>query len=327
MIESSPSVRIEEYYQSFSDMKISLKRSKIHAAFYFPKNFEINAKSNKQASVTFFKNSSNILLNNIVYEAGLTSLKTASAGILLKKIKSDFRTSKQAMFYANPIRIDTHTLFNPNYSYAFYLVPGFILFTLQMIILVTTVVSINREYNLDKFADILSYSNSSIKIILGKTAAYSTIHLFNDVIILIIILPFSNIRSMQIFPQLFLLLSIFTFANIAIGLMISSLVKNILFSTELIVFTNTPAFILSGYTFPLESMPNIYFYFAKLLPFTHLLSALVKTYQMNLGLNYILNEITLFIILSIISICLAVIFLYNSINKIKVNKYEFFNQN
>lgn len=319
MIESSPSVRIDKYFGSYADLKISLKKNIVQAAFYFPKDFEKNVKSSQRSTIVFYKNSSNILLNNIVYEAGLTALKTASAGILLKKIKSDLKTSRQAMFVANPIRIESHLLFNPNYSYSFYLVPGFVLFTLQMIILISTVSALNSEYNVDKFADILKFSTSPLKIIIGKIAAYSVVHLISGSTILLVILPFANIHTIHVFPQLFLLLFLFTLANITIAMMISTLVKNKMFSTEIIVFVNTPAFILSGYTFPLESMPRFHFYFAQFLPFTHFLSALIKTYQMKLGFGNVQHEIILFSVMIITSILVATFGLWNSLNKLRAN--------
>jgi ABC-2 type transport system permease protein len=74
-------------------------------------------------------------------------------------------------------------------------------------------------------------------------------------------------------------------------------------ATEMAVFINTPAFIFSGYTFPLWGMPKFHAAFAQIMPFTHFLTAFIKVYQMGASIDHIGGELlrlSMFVILSLV---------------------------
>ena len=156
----------------------------------------------------------------------------------------------------SPINIETMALYNPNYSYTNYLIPGLTTFGYLMVILVAAVILISSEFTHDTFDDLLSISRSNISvIILGKSIPHILIHTMNILILAGLIFPMFHIKIMGSTLLVIGFLIYFVIVAFALGLMISSLFHNQMFATELALFIVTPAFIFSGLTFPLWGCP------------------------------------------------------------------------
>ncbi|MCB0752874.1 MAG: ABC transporter permease, partial [Ignavibacteriae bacterium] len=154
-IDSSPTMQITENLNSVEDIKNEFKKGRIQGAFVFPRNFEKNIKSGKNSSVIVYKNSTNILVGNYLYKESAAIIKTASAGAVLKKLKSAGLSNDQAMAVVNPIQIETASLYNTNYSYENYLMPGLVTFTLQMMVMLAAVIVISSEYTHHTFGELI----------------------------------------------------------------------------------------------------------------------------------------------------------------------------
>ena len=105
-----------------------------------------------------------------------------------------------------------------------------------------------------------------------------------------------------------------------LGLAISIVLKNQQTATEAAMFINTPAFIFSGFTFPLWSMPYAHNLFAQIIPFTHLLNAYMKFFLMGGSVQYILPEIRTLFIFLVISVSVIVFCLFKAIKKISYDE-------
>jgi ABC-2 type transport system permease protein len=61
------------------------------------------------------------------------------------------------------------------------------------------------------------------------------------------------------------------------------LTGKVMLSAEICIFIGMPAFIFSGWTFPLSAVPKVMVYGAHILPFTHFMPAWFKTARMGLS--------------------------------------------
>lgn len=314
LLDASPSLIVTSILKDQSAIDMNLKNRNVFAVIFISKNFESEIKSGSNGKVTLFKNSENILVNNILHEALVTTIKTLSGGIMFKKLKSDHQTSGQAMFYASPIKIESHLLFNKNYSYEYYLTPGFVLFTLQLSLLLVSATSINTDNDLIKI--LASKNINAAKIMVGKLFGIFIINLFVGLIILYVIFPYFNINYTQTFYTQLLYIILFILTTSVFGIFFSSLIKDKLFCTEILVFISTPTFIFSGYTFPVDSMPYIHRAIAATMPFTHILNLYVKIFQMNLNLKYCNTELIFLLLFIVIFISLTIFLLNSKLKKI-----------
>ena len=302
-IDSSPTLKVAEKLNSIEEVKTEFKKGRIQGAFVFPRNFEKDVKSGQNSNVIVYKNSTNILVSNYLLKESAAIIKTVSGGALLKKLKSSGLSQEQAMSIVNPIEVETASLYNPTYSYENYLMPGLVTFTLQMMVMLAAVIVISSEYSHHSFSELVNLAeNKAYKILIGKSIPHLLIHFASIILIIGVIFPLYNITINGSIFTLFTLIAIFIFASFFMGLLISAIFNDQLLATEIAVFINTPAFIFSGFTFPIWGMPFIHTIFAQLLPFTHFLKAFLKVYQMGASLGDISNELVVLSLFGIVSI-------------------------
>lgn len=317
-IESSPSMRIVKYCNTQDEIKEEFLRGKIHGAFYFPSELSRNIKSGKQSDVIMFIDASNLLISNSLLNDGTKILKTVNAGIILKRFKSSGMTEKQAMNLVNPIKVESNILYNPNYSYLTYLIPGLTTFILMMIVMMGSVPIINHKITESDFRNELLLTNKKIfPIVIGKSIPHLLFHFANALILVGIIFPIFNISIKSSPFILVIYLFYFIIISFSFGLMLSSLIPKRSFATEVALFILTPAFIYSGLTYPLWAMPQIHQAIAKLIPFTYFLSGFIKLYEMGTSLIYLKKEI---LVLSIFLIASFIITIISIKTRLKIHK-------
>jgi ABC-2 type transport system permease protein len=316
-VEASSSMSIAGYVSSIEELKKGIQSGTYHAGFFIPRNFENDIKAGKNSTVIIYKNTSNLIIGNTILRDGMTISKTISAGAIIKKLRNKGMIYEQAYNIANPIKVESQTLYNPNYSYLGYLVPGLLAFTLQLIIMVSSVIVISSEFTHETFHELLEITHNNIyKILIGKSLPHLLIHSATIFLIIGIIMPIAGIRAAGSPVLIILFFILFTAACLSFGIFISCAFHDQMFATSLALFINMPAFIYSGYTFPLWAMPLAHRIAAALLPFTHLISGYFKLYQMGAPVQDILDETLILILFIIAGFILSVIAL-----KINVKKY------
>ncbi|MCL6495211.1 MAG: ABC transporter permease [Ignavibacterium sp.] len=322
-IESSPSMKIVSYYTTQDEMKEEFLKGEIHGAFYFPADLSNKIKSGKQTEVIMFINASNLLISNSILNDGTKILKTVNAGILLKKFKSNGMTEKQAMNLVNPIKVESNILYNSNYSYITYLIPGLTTFILMMIVMMGAVPIINHKLTETEFQNELKMTNNKIfPLLVGKSIPHLLFHFANALILVGIIFPLFHIFVKS--SQFILIIYLFYFivVSFSFGIMLSSLIPKRSFATEVALFILTPAFIYSGLTFPLWAMPQIHQMIAKLIPYTYFLSGFIKLYEMGTSIIYLKKEIIVLSIFLLISFVITMISIKIRLNILRENSIE-----
>ena len=308
-IESTASMEVVKYVNSLDELKQEFLKGNVKGAFYLPKNMERDVKKGKQSNPVIFINSMNLIISNNILNDGAKIIKTVSGGIFLQKFRTSGVSECQAMSIVNPVKIDTQILYNSNYSYEQYLFPGLAVFTLMMIIMLTSVLLISSEFVHNTFPDLLITAQNKISaIIIGKSIPHILIHSINIFILIGVIFPLFeiSINGHVILTLLFLIL--FVIVTFFFGIAISSLFHDQMFATEIVLFYNTPAFIFSGLTFPLWAMPKAIAFATQFILFTPFLSGFLKIYQMGTPLLYILTDIfklLIFLVLSLIVLSLS----------------------
>jgi ABC-2 type transport system permease protein len=291
MMESSPAMKITCYLSSEDNPeKFFLDHDEV-AIFYIPDGFERDIYRNKSTRLTVFTNSANIVYGNIMYREAATIAGTVSAGITITRLEHvgiDYQTTMGLMM---PIRTHAKVLFNPWFNYLYYLIPGIMTVLLQMFIFFVSTRAFNSEIKNGTFQQLLDISKRSpLNMIVGKTLAYLAYGVSIIMLIAIIFMVF-GIPFRHRVLELITLFTIFTLVNISLGFMLSSTLDDELVALDLAFFYNSPAFVFSGFTFPLFGMPFFNSLYGQFIPYTHFLHAYFKLYQLGTPFHYILPEL------------------------------------
>ncbi|WP_456405706.1 ABC transporter permease [Caldithrix abyssi] len=290
-LESSPTFALYGYYDDLQTVEKDFKKGKLQAAIVIPENLEKDLKSGKSAHVVFLKNSANIIVGNVAYKAAMTTLQTLSIGMEMRKFQAGGASSAQALERAHPIAIETLPLYNPFYNYETYLVGGLLPIMLQMVVLIASVLVFSSELKEGTVRELWRISEGNmLNIVVGKSLPHLFLHLSNVFLLTGIVF---TIFQIPVQGSLFLLLAylfLFVVSVFFVGLFISCLFRNNVLATEAAIFISTPAFIFTGYTFPLEAMPWLHRFYAHLLPSTYFMTGYLKIFSMGEGWHGVLPE-------------------------------------
>lgn len=292
-IDASPQMEITYMFSSEDRSDDFFLQHNETAIFTIPKGMEKDIMRGKSTKVQVITNSSNIVFGNILLREAITLTQTVSAGVQIEKLRAVGLTNEQALNLALPIRVNSRPLFNQYYNYLYYLLPGLMTVLLQMLMFFAGTRAINSELVHGSFLELITISKgSAFSIIAGKAIAYLAMGFGISMMIALIYflfgIPFKEREIEIIFLFIFFIL-----VNILLGFMLSATIDDELVSLDIAFFYNSPAFVFSGFTFPIFGMPFFDTVYAQFIPYTHFLHAFFKLYQVGTPFVYILPEIAI----------------------------------
>jgi ABC-2 type transport system permease protein len=292
-IQASPKIEVVKLFSSEDKLEdIFLSNPEIKGLYYIPENFSKNIMLGKQEKLIVYTNSSNIIYGNLLYKEAATFINTLSAKVTLSSLTLKGIPYEKAVKMVMPVTTQTRALFNPHYNYLYYLVPGLTTVLLQMIVFFLATRSINSEFKSNSFQELYDLSRGSIlKIILAKLLAYTAIGMMIAILIFAIIHPILGIPTGTNTLSFMWVILIFVITNASLGLMISILFKDQAIAMDVAFVYNSPAFVFSGFTFPIMAMPAFSSWYADLIPYTHFLKAYIKGIEMGSSFTFLIPQV------------------------------------
>jgi ABC-2 type transport system permease protein len=166
-----------------------------------------------------------------------------------------------------PIRLDTRFLFNPELNSRWFIIPGLVVIVIGLLSTLLTALTVAREWENGSMELLLSTPVEPADIILGKLAPYLVLGIASVTFVYVVArvvfhVPF--VGSHLLFALAGLL---FLCATLAQGLMISVVTRQQALAMQISIMSGLlPSMLLSGFIFPIESMPTFFRYFTAILP-------------------------------------------------------------
>jgi ABC-2 type transport system permease protein len=171
-----------------------------------------------------------------------------------------------------PIRTHPLFLFNPDSRSANLLIPGLVAILLTFSGTLLAAFAIVRERERGTLEQLMVTPASPVAVVLGKLLPYLVLAFVQ---LLFILFLMTVVFRVPIHGNLFLLLGlaiIYLFALLSMGLLVSSRAKSQMEAIQLSQMLLLPSIMLSGYIFPLSSLPAPLRVFAQVLPATHFIA-------------------------------------------------------
>tara|TARA_R110002033_G_scaffold44584_1_gene87417 strand:+ start:1134 stop:2279 length:1146 start_codon:yes stop_codon:yes gene_type:complete len=291
-LEASPNLDVIYYMSSEDDLESVFVENEVQGIFYIPKDFYKDVLKGIPVDVKIYINSTNIVFGNLLYKSASEVTQLMSAAVVVKNIASLGINPNKILGTVMPIDVNTKVLANPQYNYIYYLLPGLATVLIQMILFFAASRAFNNEWKLDTYSDLYATANGNIiTMILGKYLAYLVFGLSLCGFLFAIVFPIFQIPIYGSIGSLLVLLLIFLTVNIFLGFGVSFLFKNEIIALDVAIFYNSPAFVFSGFTFPIWAMPWFNSVYAQVIPYTHFLTGFLKIYQLNTPFKFIVPEI------------------------------------
>jgi ABC-2 type transport system permease protein len=210
------------------------------------------------------------------------------------------------------ISVHPKVLYNPQQRSALYFVPGLMAIILLMISAMLTSLTITREKELGTMEQLLVSPLHPGEIIIGKIMPYLLIAAIDGVLIMLVGKYFFGITIAGSTALLAGASAIYIFASLAMGLLISTVASNQQRAMMMVLpVTMLPTIILSGFIFPVSSMPVFLQLITYIVPATYFLEIIRGIVLKGVGFTILMKPI---IVLSCIGLFLVIV----SIKRFKV---------
>lgn len=316
MMNNTAGIELSSAAGSEAEVLSLIRSGKVFGAVHFPKNLEADAKKGKPTAVTLYTNSSALVPSQLIYKDAAQVIIKGGLAVILQKAQRQGIPGDRAMALVQPVKLNTVTLYNPEFNYQKYLAPGLVTVGLQMALIVAGVLILNLEFKQNTIGSLLNLSRSPSNVVIGKALAHLAVAWLNFILIFFVVFPVFGLSKPGTTLNIFLLYTLLALACIGIGMMVSSLSNNLLFTIDLALFYTAPAFVFSGYTFPRSAMPWYDQYYAAAMPYTHFLDGFMRLYYMDLPLGYAVREMLALVVFIAITFPIAVLFFHLKIKKV-----------
>ena len=290
MLDAHENVVLTQKHVTLQDAKREMLNGTVNGILYIEKGFEKNVLSNKQALVSVYCDASYFLYYKQVLTAAKYSNATFSAGIQLKKLLLKGMPQKQAMAFIQPIRTNSIPLYNSSAGYGTYVMPAVLFLILQQTLLIGIGILTGSKKEKQSFHFMYSYAKrfgGATSLIIGKSVVYLIIYLLHSFYTLFVIYKLFNFPQRAEFYQVFLFLVPFLLAVIFLAFIISSAFRNRENAILILAFTTVPFLLLSGISWPVESMPQWCIKLSQIIPSTPGVKGFLKMNQMGASFSEI----------------------------------------
>jgi ABC-2 type transport system permease protein len=174
-----------------------------------------------------------------------------------------------------PILTEPRIWYNPELRSTLFLVPGLIAYIAMITAVVSTALSIVREKEMGTMEQVRMAPIRTLSFVIGKTIPYFAISLASAALIVLAAMALFGLPMRGSWPALLLALSLFLVGALATGLLISTVAdsQQVAFQMALLI-SLLPTLILSGFIFPISSMPPALQIVTNLVPARYFLVAL-----------------------------------------------------
>ncbi|MBF0313834.1 MAG: ABC transporter permease [Oligoflexia bacterium] len=270
LADATENIEVAHQYASETDAENDIIDGKISGFIYLPANFSSDVKRGGDTHVNVAVSSSNFLIANPLITSSTEVASALSERFFIDNLLSKGLSFDKVLAITNPLQLSTDILFNRELNYSNFMIPPLLFAILQQIILVSIAfsMSLEREEKTLHELKILSMG-SALAVIFAKTTPYILINTFIGLLFLFIAMPFFNISLTTNIFSIITLEFIFIVTVALFAFLISMFFKKTLTALLVLMFYSMPAFLMSGVSWPLNSLPLFNRVLSSLFPTTY----------------------------------------------------------
>lgn len=304
--DDNETLKIVDIRNSHETIAEEMPSKGYQAIITIPSGFEADILQKRNPEVHIDLNMSNILNANFASKNIQAVLATINAGIEIESLEKQGLSPSDALKAFEPFNITFNKLYNPSGNYDTFMLPGLLGVIMQQIIFLALALVFARDFEDGYFARLVAHSKSSFYHIALKSVPFLILIPFMWLIVASFLPMFG--MELNIFnPAMILVATLLSTAAMFIGMLFSILIPSQLKATEFLMVISTPAFVLSGFTWPVSAMPAPIVALAQIIPLTHFLEAFKKIALYGGVIKDVIPELTALFLLTIISFVTIVI--------------------
>jgi ABC-2 type transport system permease protein len=224
-----------------------IDRGDVRAALVIPAGLQRDLMTGRRVPVQVIINGDNSNTATTVMGYALRVLQTASAR---------YQAQSSTRPAAPLITVESRVWYNPQLRSALFLIPGLIAYIGMISAVVSTSLSVVREKERGTMEQVRMAPLGTGAYIIGKTLPYFAISLATSVFVVLASMLLFGLPMNGSWLVLILALSLYLAGALGLGLMISTIAESQQVAFQIAVLASfLPTMMLSGFVFPIASMP------------------------------------------------------------------------
>jgi ABC-type multidrug transport system permease subunit len=292
---NTESFRIVGEVQSIDEMASAIRSGRAYAGLQIPPNFTAEVHAGHPARAQLLIDGSNSTI-------ALAALNTALGVALTQSVESLLRETGRSSV---PIDVRPQILYNPTMRSPNFYIPGVIGIVLQIGTTFATAMAVVREREKGTLEQLLVSPLSRWGLMLGKLVPYLCIGMTMAVILFLIMRFLFGVPIAGSVVAMMIATFVYVFALLSIGLLVATRAENQMQALQMSMTFILPSVFFSGFVFPRETMPGIFYALGALLAATYFISLMRAIILRGANfLEYWPNLVILFV-MSVVLFCVC----------------------
>jgi len=228
----------------------AVDRGEARAVLVIPARFGADASSGRPSRVQLIVNGDN---------ANTATTVVGYALGIVTAISTRYELQARQLGAVPPgLTLEPRVWYNPELRSALFLVPGLIAYIAMLTAVVSTALSVVREKEVGTMEQVRMSPIGPLAYVLGKTAPYFAISLTASVVVILLSMVLFDLPMRGSWVALLAAISLFLVGALAFGVLISTIAESQQVAFQVGLLTSLlPTLMLSGFIFPIASMPPV----------------------------------------------------------------------
>lgn len=258
-----------------------LDSGRAQMAITIPKGFAADIISGRKANVQVAIDGSDSKTASIIGSYANTVCAQYSQGV----VTNNLARSGGVSVPLSSVDLRIRAWYNPDLKSANYLVPGVLCLILMVVTTMLTSLAIVREREIGTLEQIIVTPIKPLELMLGKVTPFAVIGMINVLTIVLAATLWFRVPLEGSILLLFALTVVFLTATLGLGLLVSTVSHTQQQAMMVSFFIMQPSILLSGFMFPLYSMPTAIKYLTYLIPLRYYLEIVRGIFLRGVGLG------------------------------------------
>jgi ABC-2 type transport system permease protein len=280
---------IDINYQASSaeELEALMRQGKIVVGIYIPPDYERRLQQSERSALQLLVDGSDTVVQGAVVRIA--------------------NSSRVSPFNDKPPVMEVRTYYNPERRSPVNTVPGLIGVILTMTMTMFTAVAIVRERERGNIELLITTPVRSAELMLAKILPYVFIGLLQVSLVLVLGVLLFKVPIRGSLLDVYRICLMFIIANLALGLVFSTLAKTQFQAMQMTFFFLLPSILLSGFMFPFDGMPKPAQWIAEALPMTHFMRLIRGVVLRGASLQELSSELVILAGFIIVAMTIAVL--------------------
>ncbi|HMR39894.1 MAG TPA: ABC transporter permease [Ignavibacteria bacterium] len=296
-VEESGYFSVKHYPGSYEELKELIDDGTVFVGIVIPDDFESNINNRRTADIQLILDGSDG--NKASIAAGYIQNITAAFS---KNLSLDYlQSSGLKVNLVSTIQPEARVWYNPNLSTRNFFLPSIVGLILIIITINMTSLAIVKEREIGTLEQLIVTPIKPYQMILGKLIPFSIIGFVAVILVLSVMRFWFGIEIKGSIPFLFLCTFVFMLSTLGLGLFVSTVSRTqqqaMITSAFLVMM---PMIFLSGFSFPIENMPQIIQYITYIIPLKYFIIIIRGIVIKGLGFENLWKELTILFFMGVV---------------------------